>query len=142
VLWATLSGGVVHAAEYYVAPDGDDAAGVERAQQAAAPGDTVWIRGGEYRFRGTSRTVGVSFTKSGTQDKPAVDASTMDRPAPDAGNSTTSAVSITKPAADGCSFRIATGQRQAPLALWLLPLSAWLFRRRRRAPSTLTRPEE
>jgi hypothetical protein len=79
VLWVMLSGAVVHAAEYYVAPDGDDAAAgsidkpfasVERAQQAAAAGDTVWIRGGEYHFSGTSRTVGVSFTKSGTQDKP------------------------------------------------------------------------
>ena len=47
------------AAEYYVAPDGSDAADgtrtgpfatIQRAQQAAAPGDTVWIRGGTYRM--------------------------------------------------------------------------------------------
>ena len=79
VLWVALSGAVVQAAEYFVAPDGDDAAAgsmskpfasVERAQQAAAAGDTVWIRGGQYRFSGTTRTVGVAFTKSGTPDKP------------------------------------------------------------------------
>ena len=48
------------AAEFFVAPDGrDDAAGsrdapfasVQRAQAAAAPGDTVWVRGGVYRMR-------------------------------------------------------------------------------------------
>ncbi|NDC55050.1 MAG: pectate lyase, partial [Planctomycetia bacterium] len=45
-------------AEYYVAPDGDDAAAgglatpfatLARAQQGVAPGDTVFIRGGTYR---------------------------------------------------------------------------------------------
>ena len=65
--------------ERYVAPDGDDAnpgsldqpfATVERAQEAAAPGDTVWIRGGLYGFSGTSRTTGVSFTKSGVPENP------------------------------------------------------------------------
>ena len=79
VLWVTLWGAQAHAAEFYVAPDGDDAAAgssakpfatLERAQQAAAAGDTVWIRGGEYRFSGTTSAVGVAFTKSGTQDKP------------------------------------------------------------------------
>jgi hypothetical protein len=62
------------AAEYYVAPAGDDTnpgtlaqpfASVARAQQAAAPGDTVWIRGGEYVFRGTEIAVGILFDKSG-----------------------------------------------------------------------------
>lgn len=47
------------AAEYFVAPDGSDAAAgtkaapfatVQHAQQAVAPGDTVWIRGGVYRI--------------------------------------------------------------------------------------------
>ena len=37
---------------------------------AAAPGDTVYIRGGTYRFSGTTATVGVSFTKSGQSGKP------------------------------------------------------------------------
>jgi hypothetical protein len=65
--------------ELYVAPDGDDDnagtidapfATVERAQQAASAGDVVLIRGGEYAFSGTSRTVGVSFTKSGASGQP------------------------------------------------------------------------
>ena len=42
---------------------------VERGQTAAAPGDTVYIRGGIYAFSGTSRTSGVSFTKSGQPDQ-------------------------------------------------------------------------
>jgi hypothetical protein len=78
VLWATVVGQAV-AEELYVAPDGSDTgagtlaepfASLERAQQAASPGDTVWIRGGEYRFSGTNRAIGVAFTKSGTPDKP------------------------------------------------------------------------
>ena len=49
------------AAEFFIAPDGDDeAAGtrtapfatIQRAQRAVAPGDTVFIRGGNYRMRG------------------------------------------------------------------------------------------
>lgn len=52
----------LQAAEFYVAPGGDDAnpgteaklfATVQRAQQAAAPGDTVLIRGGIYRMKET-----------------------------------------------------------------------------------------
>ncbi|GIW97751.1 MAG: pectate lyase [Pirellulaceae bacterium] len=47
------------AAEYFIAPTGDDAnpgtiaqpfASIARAQQAAQPGDTVYIRGGTYRI--------------------------------------------------------------------------------------------
>jgi len=69
------------AATYYVAPSGgsDTAAGagtmaqpfatVGRAQMAASPGDTVFIRGGTFAFSG-SGTVGVSFTKSGTAGSP------------------------------------------------------------------------
>ncbi|HEY6727278.1 MAG TPA: right-handed parallel beta-helix repeat-containing protein, partial [Polyangiaceae bacterium] len=63
------------AAEYYVSTDGDDDnpgtetepfATVGRGQQAAAPGDTVWVRGGTYSF--SSGTVGVAFTKAGQAD--------------------------------------------------------------------------
>jgi MYXO-CTERM domain-containing protein len=69
----------VFAEDRYVAPDGDDSnsgtldqpfATVERAQMAAAPGDTVFIRGGVYRFSGTTAAVGVAFTKSGQEGKP------------------------------------------------------------------------
>lgn len=78
LLWATLPA-LAQAEELFVAPDGNDSAAgteqapfasVERAQEAAAAGDTVWIRGGEYRFSGTTRAIGVSFTKSGSQGKP------------------------------------------------------------------------
>lgn len=65
--------------ELYVAPDGDDAhagtldapfASVERAEAEASPGDTVYVRGGLYRFRGTQATTGVSLTKSGREGAP------------------------------------------------------------------------
>jgi hypothetical protein len=67
------------AAAYYVAVNGNDnAAGsnaapfatLERAQTAAQPGDTVFVHGGVYSFSGTSRTVGVSFTKDGLANRP------------------------------------------------------------------------
>ena len=67
------------AGEFYVAPDGNDAAAgaidspfasLQRAQQAASPGDTVWIRGGQYTFSGTDRDIGVLFDKSGQQGSP------------------------------------------------------------------------
>jgi hypothetical protein len=80
---ALLSSGWVcsqaSAADFYVAPTGSDTnagtlaqpfASVERAESAAAPGDTVYLRGGVYRFSGTQKTVGVAFSKSGSQDKP------------------------------------------------------------------------
>ena len=66
------------AADYYVAPTGSDSAAgtmaapfatVGRGQKAASAGDTVFIRGGVYMFSGTSATVGVAFTKSGTPDQ-------------------------------------------------------------------------
>jgi hypothetical protein len=69
----------VHAATYYVAPDGSDsAAGTEAApfatvaqgQRMAVAGDTVFIRGGVYTFAGTSATVGVLFNKSGQANLP------------------------------------------------------------------------
>jgi hypothetical protein len=57
---ALLAVAPLFAAEFYVAPTGDDAhagtqaapfATVQRAQTAAAPGDTVWLRGGTYAMR-------------------------------------------------------------------------------------------
>src|SRR5262245_60272265 len=65
------------AAEYFVAPGGSGTAcsmaapcgRVEDAQALAVAGDTVWIRGGTYAFAATA-TVGASFTKSGSPDKP------------------------------------------------------------------------
>jgi len=54
-----LSGTALAAESWYVAVDGDDAASgslqqpfasIRRAQQAASPGDTVFIRGGVYRL--------------------------------------------------------------------------------------------
>lgn len=67
------------AADFYVAVDGNDAnagsisqpfASIKRAQTAAAAGDTVYVRGGVYRFSGTSATIGVELTKSGSAGKP------------------------------------------------------------------------
>lgn len=74
------------AAEFFVAPDGDDAAAgtraapfatIQRAQEAVAPGDTVWIRGGTYRMPATqiARTVRpyacvTYLDKSGEPDRP------------------------------------------------------------------------
>ena len=67
------------AEDHYVAPDGDDAnagtkdkpfATVEKGQSVAAPGDTVFIRGGVYELSGTTATIGVAFTKSGQSGKP------------------------------------------------------------------------
>ncbi|WP_414664194.1 right-handed parallel beta-helix repeat-containing protein [Horticoccus sp. 23ND18S-11] len=66
------------AAEFYVHPDGHDAhpgtlaqpfASVTRAQEAAGPGDTVWLRGGSYVFSGTTIEIGVLLTKSGAEGK-------------------------------------------------------------------------
>jgi hypothetical protein len=77
------------AATYYVAPTGSDATGVAgtesapfaswaRAQTAAAPGDTVYFRGGVYKYRdatttctSTTATVNaVVLGKSGTSGNP------------------------------------------------------------------------
>ena len=80
LLWVLFTSvNVARADELFVAPDGNDSAQgsldapfatLERAQEAAQPGDTVWIRGGVYSFSGTTKAVGVAFTKSGTKDKP------------------------------------------------------------------------
>jgi hypothetical protein len=70
--------GISLATEFYVAPDGDDTnpgtiespfATVTRAQEAASPGDTVWIRGGEYIFSGTEIKIGILLDKSGREGK-------------------------------------------------------------------------
>jgi hypothetical protein len=67
------------AAEFYVSPTGNDTspgtlaapfASVNRGQQAASAGDTVWLRGGQYIFSGTSADIGVLFNKSGTANNP------------------------------------------------------------------------
>ena len=59
VALSLLLGGSLGAAEYFLAPDGDDAnagtiaapfASFARAQQAVAAGDTVQVRGGTYRM--------------------------------------------------------------------------------------------
>ena len=66
------------AAEFYVAPTGSDSnpgtigqpfASLARGQQAASPGDTVWLRGGEYTFSGTNIVVGAPLDKSGEEGK-------------------------------------------------------------------------
>jgi hypothetical protein len=77
------------AATYYVAPNGSDAAGVAgtesapfgswgRAQTAAAPGDTVYFRGGVYKYKDATSTCAsptatvdaVVLSKSGTSGNP------------------------------------------------------------------------
>ncbi len=68
------------ATELYVATDGDDGnagtlaapfASLERAQRAASPGDTVWIRGGVYKFSGgrDAGAAAVTFDKSGAPEQ-------------------------------------------------------------------------
>jgi MYXO-CTERM domain-containing protein len=87
VLLVLAAPAALHAATFYVAPAGDDTAvgseGApfatwERGQSAASPGDTVYFRGGRYKFKdatstcsSTSATVNaVVLSKSGTSDKP------------------------------------------------------------------------
>jgi hypothetical protein len=88
-LIASLAPRWAAAATYYVAPTGSDAAGVvgseaapfaswARAQTAAAPGDTVYFRGGVYRYKdatstctsGTATVNAVVLSKSGTLGNP------------------------------------------------------------------------
>jgi len=86
LLLALLPAGA-RAATYYVAPDGKDSnpgsesapfASWGQAQTAAAPGDTVYFRGGRYRYTAatsactsTSATVdAVALSKSGTSGNP------------------------------------------------------------------------
>jgi len=66
------------AAEYYVAPSGNDSAAgtmaapfatIQRGHDVASAGDTVWIRGGTYRpTTGKASNAGFVFSKSGTSD--------------------------------------------------------------------------
>jgi hypothetical protein len=75
------------AATYYVAPGGNDSnAGtlaapwqsIARAQAAAAPGDTIYFRGGDYVYTGTIASCAsqtdvvnaITLDKSGAQDQP------------------------------------------------------------------------
>lgn len=86
IAWLALSS-AASAATYYVAPTGDDAAaGSQRApwksfakaQSVAAPGDTVYFRGGRYAYTDattpcasrTSSVDGVSVSKSGREGAP------------------------------------------------------------------------
>ncbi|GAA4425980.1 right-handed parallel beta-helix repeat-containing protein [Bremerella cremea] len=78
--------GPISAAEYFVAPDGDDAnsgtleapfASIQNAQNVVAAGDTVWIRGGTYRIQpdeiDSQRRIWahvIHLRKSGEEDKP------------------------------------------------------------------------
>ncbi|RYD80153.1 MAG: right-handed parallel beta-helix repeat-containing protein, partial [Verrucomicrobiaceae bacterium] len=86
VLLLLLRVTMLHAAEFYVAPTGDDAsegtlaapfATVQRAQTAAAPGDTVWIRGGTYQLseaqitqKRRGRAHVTLLDKSGSKERP------------------------------------------------------------------------
>ncbi len=65
------------AATFYVAPNGNNNnpgtlaqpfATIARGQTAAQAGDTVYFRGGEYLFQGS--TIGISLNKSGAQGRP------------------------------------------------------------------------
>lgn len=77
----------VQAATYYVAPAGDDGnpgtvgapwKSIARAQTAAAPGDTIYFRGGNYVYTAslascasaTDVVSAITLDKSGEQDKP------------------------------------------------------------------------
>jgi len=72
------AGRAASAAEYYVAPNGNDSnpgtmelpfATIQRGHDVASAGDTVWIRGGTYRpVTGKSTMAGYVFSKSGTSD--------------------------------------------------------------------------
>jgi len=76
--WVLLSPAAGRAADYYLAPAGDDSAPgsmdapfatVQKAVNVAVAGDTVWIRGGTYKITTPATSgAGVNFTKSGTSD--------------------------------------------------------------------------
>lgn len=71
--------GEVEATVYFVAPDGNDAVSgtlempfrsLKKAEAAAQPGDTVFLRGGTYAFVSATDEAGVVLEKSGTKDRP------------------------------------------------------------------------
>jgi len=73
-LWAGLSPLGALAADYYVAPGGSDQnpgtkerpfATVGKGQERAAPGDTVYIRGGSYNIASGTAVDGILLNKSG-----------------------------------------------------------------------------
>ena len=78
VFLALLVTETASAAEYYIAPTGDDSATgtmdapfatLQKAVNVAVAGDTVWIRGGTYQITTPATSgAGVNFTKSGTSD--------------------------------------------------------------------------
>ncbi len=71
---------LARAGEWFVSPTGNDAypgtidlpfASIARGQTAASAGDTVWLRGGEYKYSGTTGSQNaVLFNKSGTPTNP------------------------------------------------------------------------
>jgi hypothetical protein len=87
IILALLAAGHASAATYYVSPTGNDAASgaqnapwhtIARAQSAAAPGDTIYLRGGRYAYSAAtsacaSRTAvvdAVTLSKSGSEGAP------------------------------------------------------------------------
>lgn len=87
-IWPALGGllafgapAAVSAADYYVAPDGNDGpstpgtlaqpfASIGRAQEAVGAGDTVYFRGGVYTFSSNSAVEGIRLSKSGSSGAP------------------------------------------------------------------------
>jgi hypothetical protein len=86
-LLLALGAGSAHAATYYVAPNGNDGAAgtlespwqsVARAQAAARPGDTVYLRGGVYVYKAATTSCAtrratvsaIVLDKSGTEGQP------------------------------------------------------------------------
>src|SRR5580765_5517303 len=77
-LLTLVAAGTARAAEYYVAPTGNDTnagtmpapfATLQKGVNTAAAGDTLWIRGGTYKITTpASSSAGVNFNKSGTSD--------------------------------------------------------------------------
>ncbi|TWU00578.1 Pectate lyase L precursor [Botrimarina colliarenosi] len=80
LLFGCLSAAVTDAAEWYVSPTGSDSnpgtltepfGSISRGQQVASAGDTVWLRGGEYAYSGTTGSqYAVLFNKSGASGAP------------------------------------------------------------------------
>lgn len=76
--WALSAPLSAQAATYYVAPGGSDQnpgtqerpfASMAKGQAAAGPGDTVYFRGGTYKFNSSTAADGVMLDKSGQSGK-------------------------------------------------------------------------